>query len=117
MLLERRLHWMQGAVAFESFDRRDVGAVGLDGHGAEHGLARIVVGQAEVPNAADARDRMVAVTADVDDPESARLLPGTFVEVEVPVGTSGTSGGFKKFVRGELDICDASRPISESEKA
>lgn len=37
-------------------------------------------------------------------------------EVEVPVGTSGTSGGFKKFVRGELDICDASRPISESEK-
>ncbi|MFO1004363.1 MAG: PstS family phosphate ABC transporter substrate-binding protein [Planctomycetaceae bacterium] len=38
-------------------------------------------------------------------------------EVEVPVGTSGTSGGFKKFVRGELDICDASRPISESEKA
>jgi phosphate transport system substrate-binding protein len=38
-------------------------------------------------------------------------------EVEVPVGTSGTSGGFKKFVRGELDICDASRPISDSEKA
>lgn len=38
-------------------------------------------------------------------------------DVEVPVGTSGTSGGFKKFVRGELDICDASRPISESEKA
>ncbi len=38
-------------------------------------------------------------------------------DVEVPVGTSGTSGGFKKFVRGELDICDASRPISDSEKA
>ena len=38
-------------------------------------------------------------------------------DVEVPVGTSGTSGGFKKFVRGELDICDASRPISESEIA
>ncbi len=36
-------------------------------------------------------------------------------EVRVPVGTSGTSGGFKKFVRGELDICDASRPISETE--
>ncbi|RLS52562.1 MAG: PstS family phosphate ABC transporter substrate-binding protein [Planctomycetota bacterium] len=35
--------------------------------------------------------------------------------VRVPVGISGTSGGFKQFVRGELDICDASRPISESE--
>lgn len=38
-------------------------------------------------------------------------------DVRVPVGISGTSGGFKKFVRGELDICDASRPISESETA
>lgn len=37
-------------------------------------------------------------------------------EVRVPVGISGTSGGFKQFVRGELDICDASRPISDSEK-
>ena len=36
-------------------------------------------------------------------------------DVEVPVGTSGTSGGFKKFVRGELDICNASRPISQGE--
>jgi phosphate transport system substrate-binding protein len=33
------------------------------------------------------------------------------------VGISGTSGGFKQFVRGELDICNASRPISESEVA
>lgn len=41
--------------------------------------------------AADARDRMVAVTADVDDPESARLLPGTFVEVEVPVGSAASA--------------------------
>jgi len=38
-------------------------------------------------------------------------------DIEVPVGTSGTSGGFKKFVIGTLDICNASRPISESEKA
>ena len=36
--------------------------------------------------AADSRDRMVAVTADVDDPSRAELRPGTFVEVEVPVG-------------------------------
>lgn len=36
--------------------------------------------------AADSRDRMVAVTAEVDDPARGELRPGTFVEVEVPVG-------------------------------
>jgi len=36
--------------------------------------------------AADSRDRMVAVTAEVDDLARAELRPGTFVEVEVPVG-------------------------------
>jgi len=35
--------------------------------------------------------------------------------VKVTVGISGTGGGFKKFVRGELDISDASRPITKSE--
>ncbi|MEW4488771.1 PstS family phosphate ABC transporter substrate-binding protein [Thalassoglobus sp. JC818] len=35
--------------------------------------------------------------------------------VRVPVGTSGTGGGFKKFVQGETDINDASRPIKDSE--
>ncbi len=32
-------------------------------------------------------------------------------DVKVTVGISGTGGGFKKFVRGEIDIADASRPI------
>ncbi|MDY6981588.1 MAG: PstS family phosphate ABC transporter substrate-binding protein [Pseudomonadota bacterium] len=35
--------------------------------------------------------------------------------VRVTVGVSGTGGGFKKFLAGEIDINDASRPISESE--
>lgn len=35
--------------------------------------------------------------------------------VRVTVGTSGTGGGFKKFCAGEIDICDASRPIKEEE--
>ena len=35
--------------------------------------------------------------------------------VRVTVGISGTGGGFKKFCRGETDISDASRPISENE--
>lgn len=47
----------------------------------------------------------------------AEEFGNTHPNVEVPVGTSGTSGGFKKFVRGELDICDASRPIADKEIA
>lgn len=35
--------------------------------------------------------------------------------VRATVGVSGTGGGFKKFLAGEIDINDASRPISESE--
>jgi phosphate transport system substrate-binding protein len=35
--------------------------------------------------------------------------------VRVPVGVSGTGGGFKKFCSGEIDIVDASRPIKPSE--
>src|SRR5438093_745719 len=33
----------------------------------------------------------------------------------VTVGISGTGGGFKKFCRGETDIQDASRPITNEE--
>lgn len=35
--------------------------------------------------------------------------------INVTVGISGTGGGFKKFCRGEIDIADASRPISKKE--
>ncbi|MBS1139009.1 MAG: phosphate transporter substrate-binding protein, PhoT family [Proteobacteria bacterium] len=35
--------------------------------------------------------------------------------IKVTVGISGTGGGFKKFCRDELDISDASRPITKSE--
>lgn len=37
--------------------------------------------------------------------------------VRVPVGVSGTGGGFKSFVRGETDINDASRPVKPEEAA
>lgn len=36
-------------------------------------------------------------------------------DIKVTVGISGTGGGFKRFVRGETDINDASRPISPTE--
>ena len=35
--------------------------------------------------------------------------------VKVTVGISGTGGGMKKFTRGEIDIADASRPITAKE--
>lgn len=35
--------------------------------------------------------------------------------IKVTVGISGTGGGFKKFCRGEIDINNASRPISKKE--
>ena len=38
-----------------------------------------------------------------------------YPEVRVPVGISGTGGGFNKLCAGEIDISDASRPIKESE--
>ena len=38
-------------------------------------------------------------------------------ELDVIIGVSGTGGGFQKFTSGEIDIANASRPISEEEKA
>ena len=35
--------------------------------------------------------------------------------VQVTVGEGGTGGGFKKFCAGEIDVADASRPISPAE--
>jgi phosphate transport system substrate-binding protein len=45
--------------------------------------------------------------------EFQKANPGT----RVTVGISGTGGGFQKFCRGEIDIADASRPISATEVA
>lgn len=36
-------------------------------------------------------------------------------DIKIMVGVSGTGGGFKKFLREETDISNASRPISKSE--
>ncbi|MEQ8765742.1 MAG: PstS family phosphate ABC transporter substrate-binding protein, partial [Planctomycetota bacterium] len=35
--------------------------------------------------------------------------------VRIPIGTSGTGGGFKRFIKGETDISNASRPIKKAE--
>ncbi|MFD1030728.1 PstS family phosphate ABC transporter substrate-binding protein [Metaplanococcus flavidus] len=45
--------------------------------------------------------------------EYAGAQPG----VQVTVGVSGTGGGFEKFIEGETDFSNASRPIKEEEAA
>ncbi len=37
--------------------------------------------------------------------------------VQIPVGSGGTSSGFKKLIQGEIDLAGASRPITEKEQA
>jgi phosphate transport system substrate-binding protein len=47
---------------------------------------------------------------------AAEEFQGENPDVNVTVGTSGTSGGFEKFCAGETDANDASRPIEPEEK-
>ncbi len=61
---------------------------------------------------ADGSSTVAPVTEAVAE-EFQRANPGT----RATVGTSGTGGGFQKFCRDEIDISDASRPISPSEAA
>jgi phosphate transport system substrate-binding protein len=48
---------------------------------------------------------------------AAELFRAENPDINVSVGTSGTGGGFQKFCAGETDISNASRPISDEEKA
>ncbi len=65
------------------------------------------------------------ITIKVDGSSTVQLITAAVAEqfenanagIKVEVGTSGTGGGFKKFVRGEIDIADASRPILAQEMA
>lgn len=79
------------------------------------------------------RERVVEVTPTPGPVEGTILVDGSstvapitmavaeefqnlYPDVRVPVGISGTGGGFKKFCPGETDISDASRPIKASER-
>jgi len=46
---------------------------------------------------------------------AAHAFKQAFPNVDVVVGVSGTGGGFKRFVKGEIDISDASRPAKKEE--
>jgi phosphate transport system substrate-binding protein len=45
----------------------------------------------------------------------AEDFKSTNPDLQVTIGISGTGGGMKKFTGGEIDICNASRPIKKEE--
>ena len=47
----------------------------------------------------------------------AEEFNATYPDIKIPIGISGTGGGFTKFTNKETDINDASRPIKEKEIA
>jgi phosphate transport system substrate-binding protein len=79
----------------------------------------IVAGAVLVASTASAQEKVIKIDG------SSTVFPVTEAVAEefqianrgmkVTVGISGTGGGFKKFTRGEIDISNASRPISKEE--
>ncbi len=61
--------------------------------------------------AIDGSSTVYPITAAVAE-EFQKLNP----DLKITVGFSGTGGGFEKFIAGETDINDASRPIKDKEK-
>ena len=49
--------------------------------------------------------------------EAAVMFGEEYPNVKIPVGVSGTGGGFKRFTKGDTDISNASRPIKDKEFA
>jgi phosphate transport system substrate-binding protein len=61
---------------------------------------------------ADGSSTVYPITQAVAE-EFTKLHPAVAVRVNI----SGTGGGFKRFKEGDLDICDASRPVLDEERA
>ncbi len=47
--------------------------------------------------------------------EAADTFNSQYENVKIPVGVSGTGGGFKRFTKGDTDISNASRPMTALE--
>jgi phosphate transport system substrate-binding protein len=73
-----------------------------------------------LPSAAQAQNRIITIDGSSTVYPMTEAVAEEFQKekkgsVNVTVGISGTGGGFKKFVRGETDVQDASRPILKEE--
>jgi phosphate transport system substrate-binding protein len=77
------------------------------GGGGEGGGQPTLAGQIE----ADGSSTVYPITQAVAE-EFTKINP----KVAIRVNISGTGGGFKRFKEGDLDICDASRPVEATER-
>ena len=83
------------------------------------------IGLLAVLGEASAQDGLANLSGKVEIDGSSTVAPISMAvadsfgkkcpKVSVPVLISGTGGGFKRFVIGEIDISDASRPIKKAE--
>jgi phosphate transport system substrate-binding protein len=96
-------------------------AVGCNSHPAEQGAGGSGAASSEDATGASALRGEVSIDGSSTVAPLSRAAAGDFGDeyphVKVTVGISGTGGGFKRFVQGELDISDASRPIKQDELA
>lgn len=87
-------------------------------------------GNSSAPAAGEGKESGAAspsLAGDIKVDGSSTVLPiseavaeefgGSNSGVKVTVAESGTGGGFKKFIAGEIDVADASRPIKDEEDA
>lgn len=87
---------------------------------AETAAEEVVVEEPAEEGAADLTGSIVIDGSSTVGPLSevaAELFMQSFPGVQVTVATSGTSGGFEKFCKGETDGNNASRPIKDEEIA
>lgn len=103
------------------------GGVGSAGADAAGTTGKATSGVAELTSELIAPDVLKKLTGKIQIDGSSSLFPVTEVvgedfqgatgnNVNVPIAHAGTGGGFKRFVRGEIDICNASRPITTKER-
>ncbi|MCA1063404.1 PstS family phosphate ABC transporter substrate-binding protein [Rossellomorea sp. AcN35-11] len=83
-----------------------LGACG-SGNGAENGSGEQLSGSVKMDGSSTVAPIMEAVNE-----EYAAMQP----DVKVSIGVSGSGGGFEKFIAGETDLSNASRPIKDEEK-
>lgn len=83
-----------------------LGACGAQG-GAENGSGEQLSGSVKMDGSSTVAPIMEAVNE-----EYAAAQP----DVKVSIGVSGSGGGFEKFIAGETDLSNASRPIKDEEK-
>ncbi|NMH69707.1 PstS family phosphate ABC transporter substrate-binding protein [Bacillus sp. RO3] len=83
-----------------------LGACG-SGNGAENDSGEQLSGSVKMDGSSTVAPIMEAVNE-----EYAAMQP----DVKVSIGVSGSGGGFEKFIAGETDLSNASRPIKDEEK-